>query len=120
MNKVILTGKIKDYPLKKDMILIYTFSADALKYEIKLKITCINTQAMDKIINMFDVDTVFLICGKLELKNNLPIISLEEFHFLQTYKEKILSFFMTPDEVQAFINNNDIDIENLLNDEFDE
>ena len=119
MNKVILTGKIKDYPTKKKLNLIYSFEADTLEQIIQLEIACSNEQAMDKIIDLFDVDTLLLIAGSLKIKENLPVVLLEEFHFLQTYQEKILSYFMTPEEVQEFINNNDIDIESLLNDEDD-
>lgn len=56
-----------------------------------------------------------ILTGKI--KENLPVVLLEEFHFLQTYQEKILSYFMTPEEVQEFINNNNIDFEALLEDE---
>ena len=119
MNKIILTGKIKDYPTKKKLTLIYSFEADALEQIIQLEIACSLEQAMDKIIDLFDVDTLLLIAGSLKIKENLPVVLLEEFHFLQTYQEKILSYFMTPEEVQEFINNNDIDIESLLNDEDD-
>ena len=86
---------------------------------IILAIKCQSEEAKEKVIDMLDADTRLIITGSLKAENDNPIIELNDFYFLQTYKEKILSMFLTPEEVQQFVNS-DIDLESLLDDDEEE
>lgn len=97
MNRIILTGTILDYPDRKGLCLKYSFRPDGMEESIILAIKCQSEEAKEKVIDMLDAD----------------------FYFLQTYKEKILSMFLTPEEVQQFVNS-DIDLESLLDDDEEE
>lgn len=84
-----------------------------------MAIKCQSEEAKEKVIDMLDADTRLIITGSLKAENDNPIIELTDFYFLQTYKEKILSMFLTPEEVQQFVNS-DIDFESLLDDDEEE
>lgn len=90
-----------------------------MEESIILAIKCQNEEAKEKVIDMLDADTRLIITGSLKAENDNPIIELNDFYFLQTYKEKILSMFLTPEEVQQFVNS-DIDLESLLDDDEEE
>lgn len=119
MNRIILTGTILDYPDRKGLCLKYSFRPDGMEESIILAIKCQNEEAKEKVIDMLDADTRLIITGSLKAENDNPIIELADFYFLQTYKEKILSMFLTPEEVQQFVNR-DIDLESLLDDDEEE
>lgn len=104
---------------RKGLCLKYSFRPDGMEESIILAIKCQNEEAKEKVIDMLDADTRLIITGSLKAENDKPIIELTDFYFLQTYKEKILSMFLTPEEVQQFVNS-DIDLESLLDDDEEE